>query len=244
MSAVNIEKIKDRIAKLLAMAKDSSSPNEAAIAASRARKLMDQHQITELDLADTAEEAFARDSATRFFAAIPVYMSTFAVTIAKYNDCQARFEFGWVDFKKKATDKKKWGKRIEFLGYASDVQLAIDMYNSLLATVDRLCKEFLAGKGYDKYPVGVGNQFKVGAIKEISRRITAMTKERDAITMERGPDAGKGLVLFKEAAVNEQFGEVKYSQTKYVAASDHATAEAHAAGRRKGATVEINKTIG
>jgi len=243
MSA-DLGKIKDRIAKLLAMAKDSSSPNEAAIAASRARHLMDKYQVTEMDLSDTKEEVFDAKSATRFFAAIPTYMSTFAVVIGKYNDCQAVFEWGWVDFKKKPTDEKKWGKRIQFRGYASDVQLAIDMYNSLLDTVDRLCKEFLVGKGYDKYPVGVGNQFKIGAITEISRRIEEMTIERDSITMEHGPEVGKGLVLYKEASVNEYFGEVKYSQTKYVSTTDSVTREARAAGTRKGRTVEINKTLG
>ena len=43
----NIHKVKDRIAKLsLRMADDAGSPgNEAAIAATRARKLMDQYQL-------------------------------------------------------------------------------------------------------------------------------------------------------------------------------------------------------
>ena len=42
MNREEFQKIKERIAKLLAMARDASSPNEAAIAAQRARSLMDK----------------------------------------------------------------------------------------------------------------------------------------------------------------------------------------------------------
>ena len=47
MERENIEKIKDRIAKLLRMAQDSSSPNEAAIAAGarEGRKMQIQHHL-------------------------------------------------------------------------------------------------------------------------------------------------------------------------------------------------------
>ncbi len=53
MNEQNLEII-ERVRKLLSMAVDTSSPHEAAIAASRARKLMDKHQI---DLADLIDES-------------------------------------------------------------------------------------------------------------------------------------------------------------------------------------------
>ena len=43
-------KIMERVRKLLAMAKDATSPHEAAIAARRARSLMDKHQLEEHEM--------------------------------------------------------------------------------------------------------------------------------------------------------------------------------------------------
>ena len=49
------EKIIERIKKLLRLAEDNSSPNEAMIAAKRARSLMDQHQIRHIPITKDGE---------------------------------------------------------------------------------------------------------------------------------------------------------------------------------------------
>lgn len=179
----NLDKIKDRIAKLLRMADDASSPNEAAIAASRARKLMDKYQLTRIDVNNSFDEQFAEQHSGRYFAALPSYMNWFCTAVAKYNDCQAFFNWGRVDFKKSANDYKKEGKRVNFRGYQSDVQLAVQMYEMLNEAVNRLCKEWMNGMGYKAYNVRLGKQFKTAAFSEISERLAAMTKERDLLTM-------------------------------------------------------------
>lgn len=236
----DLNKIKDRIAKLLRMADDASSPNEAAIAASRARKLMDKYQLSQLDINDSVDEDFSTSAAGRMFAALPQHLSIFSVAVAKYNDVQSFFDYGVVDFKKKDGDRKKVGKQINFRGYASDVQLAIQMYDTLLAAVDRLCKEYLSDKGYAKYPVGVGGKFKMAAILEISVRLSAMTVERDKITNE---STGTSLVLMKSIAVSEKFGAPKYKEVKVAAPKSKEDTSAYDAGRRAGRSVEITKTV-
>lgn len=243
MDFQDLDKIKDRIAKLLAMSKDASSPHEAAIAAGRARKLMDQYQLDAFDVGNRIKEEFAADPATRFYAAIPQYMSIFAVAVAQYNDCQARFESGYVTYKKKASDHKQWGKRVVFMGYKSDVELAIQMFDNLNEVVNRLCKEWMNGQGLTAYSVRIGNQFKLGAFGVIGDRLNDMTKKRDAITSEVGSTGA--LVVIKKAAVNEKFGETKYGKanTRAVDYSDHMEVEARRTGRIKGATVEIVKSV-
>jgi len=186
MDFQDLDKIKDRIAKLLRMAADASSPNEAAIAAERARNLMDKHQLDEFDIGNRIEEDFATGPATRFYAAVPQYMNIFAVQVAEYNDCQSRFEFGDVTYKKKATDLLQRGKRIMFMGYKSDVELAIQMFNRLNEAVNRLCKEYMNGIGMTAYSVRIGWQFKIGAFQSIGTRLREMTVERDAITSANG----------------------------------------------------------
>lgn len=238
---LNLEKIKDRIAKLLRMADDASSPNEAAIAASRARKLMDKYQLSQLDIGDGYEEEFATEAASRFFAAVPEYLSWFWVAVASYNDCQASYEGGWVDFKKKG-QAQKWGKRVIFKGYKSDVALAQQMLNSLEEAINRLCKEWLSTKGFARYPVKEGGQFKHGAMLIITDRLREMTKERDLLTAAES-NTGTSLVLIKSKAVDEHFGEVKYKQSKARQVSDYSEKQARQAGYIAGRTVEITKSV-
>lgn len=236
----DLGKIKDRIAKLLRMADDSSSPNEAAIAAGRARKLMDQYQLGAIDInGEISESLVARDHG-RFFAAIPLYLQYFAVSIAKYNDCQVRFEWGDVTFKKRQGERLKQGKRPCFQGYQSDVDLACEMYDRLEAAVNRLCKVYMDGLGLPKYSVKIGGAFKHGAIDEIRRRINSMLTEREALFQE---SSGKGLMVIKSAAVEERFGAPNYSEGKKVVVTDHETAQAHSQGRELAKRIEINPLV-
>jgi len=138
MENVDLEKIKDRIAKLLRMSQDASSPNEAAIAAGRARALMDKYQIESFDANNQVKEVFGVEPASGYFKDLPTYMSTLAVAIAKYNDCQAKYE--------DAEFGQNYGKkRVMFLGYKNDVDLAIAMFDRLLKIIDKLSREYIRG---------------------------------------------------------------------------------------------------
>lgn len=239
MTTEDLSKIKERIAKLLRMAEDVSSPNEAAIAASRARKLMDKYQLDTFDLGEALDQEFGTVNATRFFAAIPVYLSAFAVSCANYNDCQARFSFGSVDFKKKAGEAKKIGKCVTFMGYKNDVELAAQMYSYICDCVDSLAKKYFQGAGYTKYPVGLGKAFKLTAFNAVAARMESMTKERDAL--EATP--GNSLVLFKKAAVDAHFGEVNYGQVKHKSLSSEESRAASKAGYEAGHKIKIREEL-
>ena len=239
MDVQALDKIKDRIAKLLRMAKDASSPNEAAIAAERARALMDKHQLDSFDVENRLADEFSDERVTRFYAAIPQYLSIFACAIAKYNDCQARFEAGKVDYKKKAGDPLQNGKAVIFLGLKQDVELAINMFNELTEAVNRLCKEFMTANHGGKYNVRIGGEFKTGAFLEIGRRLSEMTVKRDALVSS----SGNSLVVLKNAVVEQKFGKANYKHVKVDNPEDDAAAEARAAGIIKGRQVSIVKTV-
>lgn len=239
MDFQDLEKIKDRIAKLLRMAADASSPNEAAIAAQRARALMDKHQLDLIDINQDQKEAFISSAAGRFYAAIPEYMDWFATAVAKYNDCQHVFEGGEVDYKKRPGDAKKWGKRSTFRGYESDVQLAIQMFQQLTEAVNRLCKVWMDEQGYASYSVRVGGHFKHGAFHIIAGRLSEMTKERDALVSS----SGTALVIVKQQAVEEYFGSTEYKKLKARAIQEAADMEARRAGYVAGRVVEIVKSV-
>ena len=263
MSSEDLQKIKQRIVKLLAMAADASSPEEAAIAARRARLLMDKHQLAEFDLQGRIAEAFAEKAATRFFAAMPIYLQFLASRIGQYNDCQAVLKAGAVDFKKKPGYETTVGRAVVFKGYESDVDLAVQMYHRLTEAVDRMCKEFLLDKGYTKYPVRIGSQFKLGAIMTIGNRISEMLKDREQIAMDgfapgdfdvsefaddTDPStSSRALVLMdvKKASVEEHFGKLGAGRTVRVKGGrDDAEYEARTNGYAAGARVEITPSIG
>ena len=86
------KKLLERIRRLLAMADDASSPNEAAIAARRVRKLMDEHQVTKEDAEGVIDE-FDIVSSSEKYVTWPRWLQGVAVLVAKENDCIARFYF-------------------------------------------------------------------------------------------------------------------------------------------------------
>ncbi len=241
---IDLDKIKERIAKLMRMAEDASSPAEAAIAASRVKKLKDKYDLHHFNPADGFKDEFGETAATRAFAAMPEYLKVFCCAVAKYNDCVAVLKRDIVDFKKSTHDAKKVGNVIWFQGYKSDVELAKNMWDSLEKAINRLCREYLADKGYVKYPVGVGGKFKMAAMTEICNRIDAMIVERDALTqMKDAEGACTSLVVIKEEAVKEHFDFPGYKKSKSKPLTDASEAHAYMAGREAGKKIEITKGL-
>jgi Protein of unknown function (DUF2786) len=227
-----LDKIKVRIAKLLRMSQDSSSPEEAAIAAGRARALMDKHQLDAMDIGENKEE-FGTATGTPFLKDIPNYMSTLAVAVAKYNDCQAKYEFG-----QHAVRSHERGQAVLFMGYVSDVNMAVEMFKRLTNAINRLCKEYLKEQGYAEYNPALGGQFKTGASIAIISKLNQMTRERDALTSS----GGTSLVVCKTKAVNERFGVVKYSSVKERRLTREEQ-DAREVGHVRGTRVEVNHSV-
>lgn len=86
------KKIIDRIRKLLTMSKDSSSPNEAAIAAGRAAKLMQQYNLetAEVILSNITEDTITENSTNTKYSTFPSWASYLAIPVAHLNDCECR----------------------------------------------------------------------------------------------------------------------------------------------------------
>ena len=237
-------RIKAKITKLLNLAEKAANEHEAANAMAKARALMDKYQLSQIDVLEVGgeEKRFTRQNATRHFAAMPQYLSYLSTAVAKFNDCQARYDYGVVNFKKKAYDVKQWGKAIEFVGLVDDVQMATDMFARLLGAINNLCTLFLARNGYDgKYPVKIGTRFKLGAVMTICDRLAELQKEREALITS----SGTGLVVLKSAAVAEYFGEANYKKSTPNATKnmDGESANAFRQGKIDGNKVEIQRMV-
>jgi hypothetical protein len=231
---IDIEKIKDRIAKLLAMAADASSPNEAAIAAGRARSLMDKYQVSEFDVSKEVTEAFMTGPATKsYMPDVSRFVEGLAVRIAQFNDCQARFEGGF--YNAGVSGKPRVGRRIVFMGYQSDVELAQAMYSRLTNTIKKLGQDWCKAK-YGKLVAQLLRTFEEGATNIVAERLKAMTEERDTITHV---GSGTALMIIKKDAVSKHFGNVKYGTAKPFEVKGNEGWDALQAGRVRGAAIEI-----
>lgn len=216
------EKIVDRVRKLLAMAADVSSPNEAAIAARRARALMDKYQISSTDLEEDNE--YQENLAGGFYKFMPTWRNILACAVAKYNDCNGAM----------ARDGKRWS--VKFQGLDTDVALATHMYLFLIEANTRLCKQFMLEYHEGANKPSLMDSFKKGCASELCTILREMIKEREKNHVGA---KGQSLVLVKQALVEQHFGKPKYSEK----AADIADSHAHAQGRVAARTVNIGNHV-
>jgi len=115
----------ERARKLLAMAADSSSPNEAVIAARRARSIIDKFQINNYDLEDVSD--FGISSPGKARTKIPQWEQNIAIVVAQLNDCIANIERG----------------KFQYKGFSEDAEVAGFMFLYIVENGKRTCKEFM-----------------------------------------------------------------------------------------------------
>lgn len=206
----------------MAMAGDVSSPNEAAIAAKRARSLMDKHQIQMHDL-EEASLFGTGNAAGNARVYIPVWENMLSVAIGNYNDCLVDVYAG----------------RLRFKGYDADVQVAQFMFTYMMGTAKRLCSEFMKQKGYTRYNATVGTAFKSAFTRELCIRLKILATERDAL--EYSP--GQSLVVFKKAEVEAEFGTARYKESKFPVKSGKNVGDAIHAGASHGRSIPLHTEL-
>lgn len=230
------DKIIERVRQLLAMSRDASSPHEAAIAAGRARKLMDQHQISLDDLKDNG--GFGYRPAGEEYRFMPIWQSVLSVGVAELNDCKVIKSHKWQ------SSNSSYSYQLLFQGYENDAICAAAMYDYLVDTVKRLCANYIRELGYTKYPAKIGDPYKRGAASELQRRLKAITKEREEdVLLRLTHQPGTSLVLFKRAAVEEHFGKAEYRDTKTVKVRSDAVLDAIHRGKLDASKIEIQRKL-
>lgn len=229
---MDLNKVKERIAKLLAMAENNGNEHEAAQAAARARKLMDQYQLDHMDVEQIASD-FGYEYAGESYAFQPRWKGWLATAVAKFNDCQCRLVPAPGD-----GPRKRWRTRWE--GYAEDVTLCLAMFEYFTAVIETATSKDQLYRGYKRYNARVGTIFKEYMVTTLTMRLNKLTVEREAETPVTS--TGTGLAVYKANQVAAQFGEAIYKQQKSKAVDDMTTEEKHAAlrGIQEGKAVHIN----
>lgn len=205
----NKEAVLRRVQKLLAIAGDDrANPNEAAAAAGMAEKIMRKYQIEHSDVIISALKigddlgmsesvASAKTNGTKIKVA-PPWVNMLAVAVGRFNDCGVRIG-----------RNAEGNASCRFYGFTADVQVAKWAFDYLVATTLRLCSEF---KKTDHYLIEgrtAVNSYRQGVVSGIISQLTVLTRAK-AEEAEQST-TGTALVVVKQAAITEKYGNFGYT---------------------------------
>ncbi len=222
-----------RIKKMLNLADNNPSAEEAAVAAAMASKLMDKYNIAHADvlLTELGEDSIiAHETGVAYARDVPPWVSRIIVSTAQLHDCEARYDVTYRD------GKKSPYLGVTFLGEKSDVIVATWVFEYLLGEIKRL------GLKYSRDMGGASNvqrySFRKACAGEISSTLRRMLRDKEEAM--RGATTGKELVLAKRDIVKKKFG-ISYSTKGR--RSHYGDYNAAAAGATAGRGVSIRTGI-
>lgn len=235
-----LEKIKTRIQKLLALAQDTSSPHEAAIAAQRVQKLMAKFN---LEMADViAEELQDEDNLVQVDRAFkykrtPSYIGKIEVAIARAFNCEVRGR--WQMHNGIEYDVT------EIYGYKTDVEIVKHLCDYICGQLDAMAKRVKVPEQYRQYGYTrrYMSDWRKGATKEICRKIRdfygADDHQNDSMEEASSGAASTNLVALKKDAIRRKFGEFEYCS----GTTHYYTREGMVAGGQAASMIDVNQKI-
>lgn len=219
----DMNQIHDRIQKLLAMAKDTSSPNEAMIAMERARRLMNKYQIEESDLMTADEHNLV--AVTLFgkqYKFMPVWLNILATAVCQLNGVRGGIVYG----------------DIAVAGFEEDVALTKMMFDRLVEECTIQCKVDQMARGFGShYNAKAGDAFKKGFATAVSVRV----KEILAQQLQEEADT-TALIIRKMDIVEQKFGKMETKEKATKTRSD--ARDAFRRGVEKGNQAKIQTEVG
>jgi hypothetical protein len=231
----NLEGVMRRIQKLLAIANDDrANPNEAAAAAVMAEKVMRKYQLDHSDIIltdlkrgddlETSEHlATAKTNGTPV-RSVPLWASWIAVALGRYHDCGA-----------KIIRRPDGQVAVRFYGYKNDIAVAGWTYDYLIATVNRLVKEWrVTSTQYAVEGRRAANAYRAGVANGICDQLRIATIDK----ADEVRSTGTELVVVKKQAMIDKWGDVFATKRTRSGVS---RGDAYTAGQKDGRNVDINR---
>jgi len=203
------EKVMERIRKLLALATDDgATENEAAIAMKRARKLMDEHQIKQIDIENMADarsklKGEKQDFGDSWKKRPPKWLSTLCVAVADFNECIVKLEM---------EPTKDFKCVIRYYGLEGDAVSSALMLEYLKQNCAKRFKQFADAQGLKGKERNVATRdFRQAYSHTICGKIREIVKERKQSQLSNS----KELMIIKNQLVTEIWGKANYSKSKH-----------------------------
>lgn len=229
-----LDKVKEKIAKLMAMADNhAASEEEANKALKHAKKLLTEHSLT---LEDITNGNFKRSD---------------FVSAKRGED---RTKLHEIDLNcgpaiARFCDVKMWADRVTggvgFFGYGVDVELAIYIRDLLIRTVEFEWNRYYFGLkrkmngNKPAHGLTIRKQFFMGFIERIKERLAELKNE-----MVAEIEKGNALVVMKTALVNAAFDADMGMKLEDHGGTTYTFTDATIAGRNAGDRVKFNRAVG
>ena len=226
----DVNKIVDRVRKLLAMSEDTSSPHEAAIAAKRAASLMQKYNLDNANIListltddDIVENTIESAQGKR----IPRWIMLLLVPVANLHDCKVRYVYQGTNHLKTP----------QFIGTTEDAMVAGYVFEFLVRELKWLAKLYQPLNKLLKGGAKGMNDFKDGAGSEVRKMLKSITVDKSVA--ERQAAGGTGLVVCKQQLIESRYS-IKYSKSS---SHTYRNSDARQSGERAGAKVSIRDAI-
>jgi hypothetical protein len=218
-----MEKIIDKIRKLLALA-NSSNEHEAALAAAHAQRLLSEHNLAMTDIESEQKPQSADKVEANVSKTLPKWVRHLSAGVCTAFDCQA-------------IHHPALGK-MTFIGVGADVQIAAYTFAYLDKTVRRLCSSYIKHNVSDRTPNRqrelLRQSYYLGAVSTITGRL----REQKVQT----PITPGALVPVKEGLIKKAMSDMGPTRTVRSRRS-YINSHAYTKGQQDGQQVGINKGI-
>ncbi len=207
----------EKIRKLLAMAEQDSSPNEAMIAAAKARALLREHNLSREDVIfndSTVKEKRCDTERQR----LNDWICRLAGVVAESFDCD--------HFVNSRRESKQWNQGIVFVGVEEDSEIAGHVFNFLFRFIQN-------SKTKNKTQFAYG--FVLGVQKKLASEAVVPSREMAA--------KGNSLVLAKKAIVERHMELKKYDGESSTKSTMNAGNEEFKAGYKEGLNCQITPGV-
>lgn len=220
------DKVIEKIRKLLAMADDTASPNEALIAARRARKLMDKHQISREDIEeDEINSQFLESVAEKETTQRKKWLLYIAMAVGQLNDCTS-------------VVTRRPQVKYKFRGFKADAIVAKMTMDYLVKACERQLNESQCVGASER------NFFRIGFSEEIYERAVEIKAEREKNFVS---ETGTALVPLKEKMVKEyfekHFGKLRNIKTNRQRPPRDSEVDAYTQGQQAGRNTGLEKQV-
>ncbi|WP_114709076.1 DUF2786 domain-containing protein [Vibrio cholerae] len=214
-------KVIDKIKKLLSLA-ESSNPNEALLAAKRARRLMDQHSISKQDIENAGSKEFLESKSEYEYRQRNAWVIKLQNAVAELNDC-----IGVIEWCSGSVMHK-------FRGFTADAVVAKMTLDYLIETCNRCCNEA------DVYGRSEKNQFRLGFARVIAVKVYSIIAEREEKFVST---TGTNIIPLKLNQIKNHFGELSTDKGVKSREPTLSEMEAYMSGVMAGSKTGLDKQI-
>lgn len=230
------QKIIGKLQKLLALSA-SDNENEAALAMKKAQALMNEHNLTTMDVASDGSGAHVKDQKVQGLTkSRQRWESDLGYQIAKAFDgtsVVSRRDHGWY---------------MTFIAAKTDMEIIIDLYERLRQTIRRMSKCYVESKRQHRpylAPKTLHNSYRRGMVLTIHNRLQALKEHTrpDADIQNQYGLTGMDLIVVKNQAVNQRKEKLFDNLKKDQRVKFNVDTNAYQRGRQDGNNISLHQSL-